>query len=174
MGYPTSFTVVRGALRPAVTFALIVLANGASAGVWQWGCVGPAGDNQIAFNRDRLAVIAGRAAVGTLDSIARSDDLESAVKPGTIVGDYQADDNNSGLSSPMGFTSANGNSKLTLTEISSEGVGHSEDLIAGCRDETVDRFRKTYRVEADKMQPITVKLMCLEYQLSSRGGRVCE
>jgi hypothetical protein len=152
----------------------MLAANTVSAGIWQWGCVGAMGNDQIAFNRDRLIVIAGSAPAGKVDDIARSDDPAAGVKPDSIVAAYRADDGNSGLTSPMTFTSEGGDAKLTLTEESSEDAGHSEALVLGCRDETTDRFRKTYRVEGDKTPAATVKLMCLDYQVSSRGGRECK
>lgn len=164
-----------GQLLPfASTLVVLLAASGASAGDWRWGCVGPMGDNQIAFNRDRLIVIAGKAPAGKLDDFARSGDFQGGVKPQSIIAAYEADDANSGLASPMTFSSDQGGSKLTLTEISSEETGHTDRLVLGCRDESIDRFRKTYRVEGGNSDANTVKLNCLEYQLSSRGGRECE
>lgn len=169
-----AFLPVRPILSGTLTVAFMLAANTVSAGVWQWGCVGAMGDDRIAFNRNRLIVIAGSAPAVTVDDVARSDDVPGGVKPGLIVASYEADDGNSGLTSPMTFTSEAGGTKLTLTELSSEDAGHSENLILGCRDETIERFSKSYRVEGDKTPAATVKLMCLDYQLSSRGGRVCE
>lgn len=169
-----SFLSVRQIHSCSLTLAFVLAANTVSAGNWQWGCVGAMGDDQIAFNRGRLIVIAGTAPAGKLDDFVRGGDFAGGVKPESIVASYQADDGNSGLITPMTFTSEGGEAKLTLTEVSSEDAGHSESVVLGCRDETTDRFRKTYRVEGDKTPPTTVKLMCLDYQLSSRGGRVCE
>lgn len=157
-----------------LTLAFVLSANTVSAGVWQWGCVGAMGNDQIAFNRDRLIVIAGSAPAGKLDDFVMSGDFAGGVKPDAIIASYLADDGNSGLTSPMTFTSDTGDAKLTLTEESSEDAGHTEKLVLGCRDETNDRFRKTYRVEGANTSPATVKLMCLDYQVSSRGGRTCE
>jgi hypothetical protein len=161
-------------LAPALTLAFLATAGPAFAGVWQWGCVGAMGADQIAFNRDRLIVIAGKAPGGTLDDFVRGGDFAGGTKPASIIATYLPDDGNGGLSTPMTFTSDSGKGKLTLTEESSEDTGHKEGVVLGCRDETFDRFRKTYRVEGDKTPATTVKLMCLDYQLSSRGGRTCE
>lgn len=171
---PLFLVLSRTIFARALTLCFMLAANAASAGVWQWGCVGALGDGQVAFNRDRLIVVAGKAPVGTLDDVARSGDVSEVVPADRIVAAYRADDINSGLSSPMTFASESGGAALTLSEEASEDTGHTEGLVAGCRDETVDRFRKTYRVERDGEAPTNVILECLEYQLSSRGGRVCE
>ena len=63
--------------------------------------------------------------------------------------------------------------KLILTELSSRRIEHVTHLIAHCRDETIDRFRKNYRVERDQEPARKVTLICMEYQLSTRGGRTC-
>lgn len=174
MGRCRHFMPAAPKLLGTLTLALMLSANPSSAGVWQWGCVGAMGNDQIAFNRDRLIVIAGSAPVGKLDDFVMSGDFAGGLKPDSIVASYLADDGNSGLTSPMTFTADDGDAKLTLTEVSSEDAGHTEKLVLGCRDETSDRFHKTYRVEGGKTSPATVKLMCLDYQLSSRGGRTCE
>lgn len=169
-----SFRPIAHMFSRALPLVLLFAASQARAGDWQWGCVGSMGDNQIAFNRDRLIVIAGKAPAGKLDDFARGGDFQGGVKPQSIIAAYEADDANSGLASPMTFSSDQGKSKLTLTEISSEETGHTDRLVLGCRDESIDRFRKTYRVEGGNSDANTVKLNCLEYQLSSRGGRECE
>lgn len=169
-----SFVPVSTILSRALVLAFVLAANDVSAGVWQWGCMGALDNDQIAFNRDRLMIIAGKTQAGRLDDFARGGDFEGGVKSSSIVAAYQVDDVNSGLISPMAFTSESGGSKLTLTEVLSRETGHSGGLVANCRDETIDRFRKTYRVERDNMRPSTVRLICVEYQLSSKGGRNCE
>lgn len=158
----------------ACAFVVMLGANAASAGVWQWGCKGKLGDDQVAFSRDRLIIVAGKALGGTVDDVARHDDFAEAVPADKIVASYRADDINSGLSSPMTFAPESGGAALTLSEEASEETGHTDGLVAGCRDETIDRYRKTYRLEREGAAPTTVILECLEYQLSSRGGRECE
>lgn len=171
---PLFFVPVRTILAGALALSISLAAVPASAGVWQWGCVGALGNDQVAFNRDRLIIIGGKGKGLKLHDVARHDDFADGVAPDTIVAAYRADDINGGLSSPMTFTSESGGGTLTLSEEASEETGHSEGLVAGCRDETTDRFRKTYRMERDGMAPATVILKCMEYQLSSRGGRMCE
>lgn len=161
-------------LSPALILAFLLAANPVSAGVWQWGCMGAMGNDQIAFNRDRLIVIAGDAKAGKLDDFVRSGDFAGGTKPDAITATYLPDDGNSGLTTPMTFTAEGGDTKLTLTEIASEDTGHTDKVVLSCRDETTDRFNKTYRIESGTTPAATVKLQCLDYQLSSRGGRTCE
>lgn len=171
---PLLIVSLRTILSRACALVVMLAANDASADVWQWGCVGALGNDQVAFNRDRLIVIAGKALSLKLDDVARHDDFADGVPADEIVAAYPADDINSGLSSPMTFASEKGEGTLTLSEEASEEGGHTEGLVAGCRDETTDRYRKSYRLERTGAPPATVILDCMEYQLSSRGGRMCE
>lgn len=43
-------------------------------------------------------------------------------------------------------------------------------MICG-RDEVTDTFRKVYRYERDNETPRTLTMQCIEYTLSTRGGR---
>jgi len=157
--------------------ALMLAADAASAAIWEWGCMGALGSEQIIFNRNRLIVVAGKAPPGKLDEFVRSGQFaaEGGHSPATvaIVATYQPDESNDGLAGTLRFTGAGDNRKLILTELFSRRIGHSARLIAHCRDETVDRFRKNYRVERDQEPPRTVTLECMEYQLSTKGGRTC-
>jgi len=67
-----------------------------------------------------------------------------------IVATYQPDASNDELGATLRFTGESADRKVTLTELSSRRIGHSARLIAHCRDETVDRFRKSYRVSATR------------------------
>lgn len=80
---------------------------------------------------------------------------------------------NDGLVTTLRFTGEGADGKLILTELSSRRIGHSARLMVHCRDETNDRFRKTYRVERDQEPPRTVTLVCMECQLSTKGGCTC-
>jgi hypothetical protein len=88
-----------------------------------------------------------------------------------IVATYRPDASNDRLVATLRFTGEDGNRKLMLTKLFSRRIGHSARLIAHCHDETVDRFRKNYRVERDQEPPRIVTLVCMEYQLSTKGGR---
>lgn len=151
----------------------------ASAGEWQWACEGKLGNEQIAFNRNKLVIISNGNFIDKLDDLIHSEDFKTKAKQGTdgqaVTASYMADDSNSGLDKTMSFTRESADDyKLVLTELSSKTIGHKERLIASCRDETIDRFRKDYRVERGKEPPQTVTLTCIEYTLSTRGGRTCK
>ena len=139
--------------------------------------MGTVGNEQIAFNRNRLIVVDGRRSLGKLDDFVRSGQFNAkaggAEKGGMIVATYEPDASNDGLAATLRFTGEAPDRKLTLNELSSRRVGRSARLIARCRDETIERFFKTYRMERDKEPPRTVTLVCMEYQLSTRGGRTC-
>lgn len=152
-------------------------ARPASAGDWKWGCTGRQADEQIAFNRYRLAVIAGKGPAGKLEEIVfRSDLTADKTWPGksrTITATYQPDDVNEGLGPTLGFKASDGNGKLTLTELASKRTKRRAKLVAGCRDETREWFEKRYRLERGSEPPRTVTLKCMEYMLSTKGGRTC-
>jgi len=157
--------------------ALMLAADAATAAIWEWGCIGALGSEQIIFNRNRLIVISGKGSPGKLDDFVHGGQF--AAKGGhsptaiAIVATYRPDESNDGLVATLRFTGEDGGRKLILTELFSRRIGHSARLIAHCRDETVDRFRKNYRVERDQEPPRTVTLVCMEYQLSTKGGRTC-
>jgi hypothetical protein len=156
--------------------AAIAFAGDVSAAVWQWGCVGPVGKDQIVFNRNQLLVLPGKMPHRTLDRLIFLDDLTKDEKlpkdaDADIVG-YNADDGNSGLDKQMTFTrNDRSDRKLTLTEKSSKLIAHR--IVHGCRDEITDRFRKVYRYKTDDAPQRDVTLECIDYNLTTRGGRSC-
>ena len=157
--------------------AAIVGAGDASAAVWQWGCAGRLGDRQIVFNRNQLLVMPGKTPHAKLDRLIALDDLtkdETIAKDAADIAPYQTDDNNSGFVKEMTFTrSGEAGGKLTLTEKSSRTLAHSDRLWHHCRDEITDRFRKVYRVVPESEPARDVTLDCIEYTLTTRGGRTC-
>ena len=163
----------------AAAAAAMIATDSAAAAVWQWGCTGALGGDQVAFNHERLQIIAGKAPAGRLDDIVQRDAFPTGAKgpagARTIIATYLAEDANSGLGATMTFKGEAPEPRLTLTltELTSKKTGHVARLAHGCRDETIDRFRKTYRLERDNAPPQTVTLVCMEYQLSTRGGRTC-
>ena len=158
-----------------VACALMLATDAASAAVWEWGCKGALGSEQIIFNRDRLVVISGKASPGKLDEFVHGGQFtaQAGHSAPAIVAMYQRDESNDGLVTTLRFTGEGADRKFILTELSSRRIGHSARLIAHCRDETIDRFRKTYRAERDQEPARTVTLVCMEYQLSTKGGRTC-
>jgi hypothetical protein len=156
---------------------LMLSAEVASAAVWEWGCMGALGKEQIVFNRNQLILLSGKAPPGKLDDFVHRGQFAAAMGHSAtaiaIVATYQPDASNDGLATTLGFSGEGADRKLTLTELSSRRIGHSARLIAHCRDEIVDRFRKSYRVERNQEAPRTVTFVCMEYQLTTKGGRTC-
>jgi hypothetical protein len=155
----------------------LLAADPISAAIWEWGCTGALGNEQIVFNRNRLIVLSGKSLPGKLDDFVHGGRFASKARNSAnviaIVATYEPDASNDGLGATLHFTGEGVDRKLTLTELSSRRIGHRARLIAHCRDETVDRFRKSYRVQRDQELPRTVTLICMEYQLSTKGGRTC-
>ena len=146
----------------------------ARAGVWAWGCSGPAGPGHLLFNRLQLLRPVKAVPPASLFDLVLRDDMRSdRLFAGTATADapvWEADDVNSGFDTRMVFERT-GPAKDTviLTETGSKTL--SSRTIPGCRDETRTHYRKTYRVEHGTETPLSVTLDCWEYTLSTRGGR---
>ncbi len=156
--------------------AAIALAGDASAAVWRWGCAGSIGDGQIVSNRGQLLVLPAKAPHAALDQLIFLDDLTKDAKLSrdfrADIADYAADDGN-GLEQQMTYSrNSQSGGKLVLTEMSSTTLSHS--IVSDCRDEIIDRFRKVYRLTVDDRPPRDVTLECIEYMLTTRGGRTCD
>jgi hypothetical protein len=150
-------------------FSLIVVGD-ASAAVWQWGCMGPNGDTQIIFNRGTLIVLPAGPSRGKLRHLIALDDL---TKISDDAEAYNSDDDNSGFQRKMEFTrNDNPKRKLTLTEKSSNRISRQSHLVCG-RDEITDIYRKVYRFKRDDARPRDITMQCMEYQLTTTGGRPC-
>jgi hypothetical protein len=164
---------MKHAMTSLTWLALLIVgfAGDATAAIWRWGCVGPIGNEQIIFGRNDLIVVPAKPSRGTLRHLIFLDDLATGSDD---FEHYNADDGNSGLESKLEFTRDDDpKRKLTLTEKSSKRVSHRSKLVA-CRDETIDTFRKVYRYERDDMPARNVTMECMEYQLSTKGGRICD
>jgi len=57
-----------------------------------------------------------------------------------------------------------------LTETKSRRIYHKHELICGY-DENTDIYRKTYRFQRDDEPAHHISMQCMEYQLSTLGGR---
>jgi len=148
----------------------LLLTGTASAGDWQWGCMGPIGDRQILFSRYTLIVAPAKPPLGKLEDLFRIADLSEKFPDAEA---YNADQTNDGLQKTMTYTSQDSpNSTLTLTEKSSKEISHEHHLVCG-RDEDNSAERKTYHVERSNAAPVDVSLQCREYLLTTRGGRPC-
>ncbi len=151
---------------------VMTIASGAtaSAGVWQWGCIGPTGRNQIAFNREALIVAPKDTALGKLDALIRLDDLSGKFPDAQ---GYNADDDNSGFQKTMVFTRQDESSgKLILKEKSATKISHRQHMICG-RDEIGDFYGKVYRYDPPHERARSITLQCMEYLLTTTGGRPC-
>jgi hypothetical protein len=162
---------LKSAIAAGLGFMLSAAFTGAAlAGDWEWGCMGPIGDEQILFSRYTLVIAPAKPAFGKLDDLFRITDLPEKFPDAEP---YSADDSNGGLQKTMTYTREdNQKRKLTLTETSSKNVSHRHHLVCG-RDEDNSTERKTYRVERTGQPPTDVTLVCREYLLTSRGGRPC-
>jgi hypothetical protein len=162
----------------SAALALAALPDDASAALWKWGCNGPLGDQQIISTRDQLLLIPGKPPLkDKLRDLIFSDDLTTngnIPKDDADIENYSADDWNSGLVKDMTFTrNDQSGRKLTLTEKSSKTLSHKIVLVHGCRDEITDRFRKVYRYQSADDPAHNITLECIDYLLTTRGGRSC-
>lgn len=140
----------------------------AGAGVWKWGCIGTAGDQQIVFNRYSLVVAPEKPARGKLDVIVHKDDLTAG--PQDLDNRWDMIDVNSGFLPEMKFEREAEKRTLVLTEKSSKKISSRSRLVCN-RDESIDTFRKVYTMQRDNEPAREITMQCMEYQLSTTGGR---
>jgi hypothetical protein len=162
--------------RTAMALAALAIAGDASAAIWRWGCTGPLGESQIVSGRYQLLVLPAKMPHGKLSDVIFLDDLTKDQKlpkdADADIATYETDDGNSGLDKQMTFArNDQSGRKLTLTEKSSKLLAHR--TVRGCRDEITDRFRKVYRLTRDDEPTRDVTLECIDYTLTTRGGRAC-
>jgi hypothetical protein len=155
--------------------AAVLAAGSAPAAVWHWACQGELGDQRVLFDRDGLYIVNGKAPAGkpaklTAESIQEAIAL---VKKGAGFTEFGPDDSNGGLESPITFSLTGANKqtqKVVFTEGSTKQISHRHRIVA-CRDEDTDLHRKVYRYERDGEPARDITMMCMEYQLSTKGGR---
>jgi hypothetical protein len=153
----------------------VLTATSAPAAVWHWACQGEVGDQRILFDRDGLYIAGGRAPAGKPGKVTAEAIQEAIVlvkKDGGFT-EFAPDDGNGGLESPITFSLATANKqaqKVVFTERSSKQISHRHRIVA-CRDEDTDLYRKGYRYERDGEPARDITMMCMEYQLSTKGGR---
>jgi hypothetical protein len=160
----------------SIAWVALACAGDASAAIWRWGCAGPLGESQIVSNRYQLLVMPAKMPHGKPYDLIFLDDLTKDEKlpkdSDADIAAYNADEGNSGLVKEMTFTRDDqSNRKVTLTEKSSKVLSHR--MVRGCRDQITDRFRKVYRYRADGESPRDVTRECIDYMLTTRGGRTC-
>ena len=141
----------------------------ASAAVWSWGCQAQLGPQQIVFNRFSLVVVDTKQKMGDIRNLRATEiDLPPGSPPNA---NYAAEDANDGFEKTMVFKLKDDpKRKVTLTEKSSRRISHTHKLICG-RDEDTDIFLKVYSYAHENDPPRDITMQCMEYQLSTRGGR---
>lgn len=154
----------------ALTAALLITAP-AGAGEWAWGCQGQlsAPDQTLIFSRYQMVLLPGKRPPMDAKKLL-GDAALSELIAGDAVG-YDPNNVNSGFDKTIEFTRDEApKGKITLTEVASRRLSHKAKLICG-RDDVTDTFRKVYRYQRDDETPRTVTMQCIEYTLSTRGGR---
>jgi hypothetical protein len=148
----------------------------ASAAVWHWACKGELGDQRILFDQDGLYIASSNGPTGTPGNFTMETITEAIVglKKGggfTGFGLEKADDE---LASRILVFSLTDDKKqeqrVTFTARSSKRISHKHRIVA-CRDEDTDLYRKVYRYERESEPAREISMQCMEYQLSTRGGR---
>jgi hypothetical protein len=163
---------MKQAIMACAWIAAIVIggAGNASAAVWRWGCIGPLGDQKIIFSRSGLIVVPSKTSLGELRDVIFLDDLTKGLDD---YEGYNLDDDNAGFQPKMIYTSQDDpKRKLIMIEKSSRRISHRSHLVCG-RDEITDIFRKVYHYKPDDTRSQDVTMQCMEYQLTTTGGRPC-
>ena len=144
------------------------MSSPASAAIWAWGCVGKLGTEQVSYNRYSLIVEPAKFSHVKLRQLINND-VELQSEEGIR---FESDDGNSGFEKTMGFkrTYKNADQKLILTELSSRQVSNRTGR-AGPRDEITTLFKKNYRYALDGEPARTIAMDCIEYVLTTKGGR---
>jgi hypothetical protein len=153
----------------SAVIGLIAITGGASAAIWEWGCQGQLGDQQIIFNRDSMVVVDTKTKLGDIRKL-RMNKME--LPPGSASHiDYNPGDSNGGLIKSMDFSRTDDpKRKIVLTEKSSRKISSKHRLVCG-RDEDTDIYRKVYSFQRENEPARDISMQCMEYQLSTRGGR---
>jgi hypothetical protein len=156
--------------------ATALTAGSATAAVWQWACRGETGGQRVLFDRDGLYIAAGSEPAAppgkfTMESVTGP--IVLLKKAGGFIefGPPQGDDE---LASKVIVFSRTDDSKheqkVAFTAQSSKRISHRHRIVA-CRDEDTDLYRKVYRYERDGEPARDIVMQCMEYQLSTKGGR---
>jgi hypothetical protein len=147
---------------------LIAASSGASAAIWDWGCQGQLGAEQVVFNRYSMFVGESKKKLGSVQNLT-SEKIDGLIK-GDVVG-YDPPNTDGSFTKIMEFPRHDDlNRKIILTEKLSRKISSKHRLICG-RDESTDVYRKIYRFRRDDEPARDITKQCIEYQLSTRGGR---
>ena len=149
---------------------LCAASSSASAGSWAWGCQGQLGGQQVIFNRYSMFVVDNKKPLGNVRKLM-DEKIDSLIKGDSVS--YEPQNGNDGLIKTIEFLRHDdAKRKLTLTEQSSKKISSKHRLICG-RDEDTDIYRKVYRYQREDEPARDITMQCIEYQLSTRGGRPC-
>ena len=152
----------------SAVIGLIAATNGVSAAVWEWGCQGQLGGQQVIFNRYSAVVVDSNKKMGNIRNLLM-DKIEIPVGLDSVS--YEPQEVNDGLIERIVFTRSDDPTRtLTLTEKSSKKISSRSRLICG-RDQSTEITRKVYRYQLDDEPIRNITMQCIEYQLSTRGGR---
>ena len=95
--------------------AFIAASGAAHAGIWEWGCQGQLGAQQVIFNRYSMVVVDTKQKLGDIHKL-KMDKID--LPPGSPASvSFEPQDVNGGLIGPLVFTGEDDpKRKLTLTE----------------------------------------------------------
>jgi hypothetical protein len=153
--------------------ALLLIAlplSGAQGAIWAWGCQGQLGDEQLIFNRYNMVIFkSGGWKLGDVKRLI-NDDIKTP--PDTTVDRYDPQNTNEAFEyATIEFLGKDDpKRKVTLTEKSSKRLSHRHKNVGG-RDEDVDTYRKVYAFKRGDEPFRDIAMQCIEYQLSTCGGR---
>jgi hypothetical protein len=154
----------------AAAFVASAFASEARAGRWEWGCTGATADAQFVFNRRQLVVVPPPKRLGKIQDLIFIDELAKDLNADQH---YDSDDENGGFEAKIAFTgNEDTKQKITLTEKSSKTIFNHTAMVCG-RDEDKTITRKVYRLERNGEPARDITMQCMEYTLTSRGGRPC-
>jgi hypothetical protein len=156
--------------------ATALTAGGAPAAVWHWACRGELGGQRILFDQDGLYIAAGSETAATPGKFTMESVTASIVllkKAGGFTGFGPPEASDELASKVIVFLRTDENKheqKVTLTARSSKLISHKHAIVA-CRNEDTDLYRKVYRYERTGEPAHDITMQCMEYQLSTKGGR---
>jgi hypothetical protein len=152
----------------SAVIGLIAATNGACAAIWEWGCQGQLGGQQVIFNRYSAVVVDGNKKMGSIRKLFM-DKIKVPPELGSVS--YEPQDVNVGLIDTIAFARSDDPGRtLILTKKSSKRISSRSRLVCG-RDESTEVTRKVYRYQLENEPERNITMQCIEYQLSTRGGR---
>ncbi len=101
-------------------------------------------------------------------------DRDSIVKSGDDpASTYESEGGDAAFNPVMTFKQHDNPDRIiTLTEKSSRKISSRNRLVCG-RNESTDIYRKVYRYQRESEPVRDITMQCIEFRLSTRGGRPC-